>query len=193
MTITKDDVVKLFKRWRAAGLQPPVSYGDLDAQQNMIDGFYRQYWHLTPEEMEVLADVLSRGRTWAKFCDIDDTLKDFREHGIRTWQGDYRHDKDAFIRREIALLPKVDDSIVACMATAEAKISFPDATESFIYDNRLDLAWAFQERLACKFCTGGNRETCDSGGHQAFLRVDKDGGFTVPCRDVDVCSKYLRR
>ena len=71
---------------------------------------------------------------------------------------------------------------------AAAKRIFPDADDSFIKRNCSDISFIADVERKCAECI--NTVDCPYSGHQPFLRVDKESGFTYVVADRERCYKY---
>lgn len=71
---------------------------------------------------------------------------------------------------------------------AAAKRIFPDADDSFIKRNCSDINFIADVERKCAECI--NTVDCPYSGHQPFLRVDEESGFTYVVADRERCYKY---
>ncbi|WP_418538905.1 DNA cytosine methyltransferase [Phascolarctobacterium faecium] len=69
-----------------------------------------------------------------------------------------------------------------------AKRIFPDADDSFLQRNYNDINFIADVDRKCAECI--NTGDCPYSGHQPFLRVDKESGFTYVVADRERCYKY---
>ena len=85
------------------------------------------------------------------------------------------------------------ENSVMTRAGKAAAMYFPDASEEFIYGNRLALMGQHEADTRCMLCTVSNSHECPTYGHIPYLRIDPRGGYCVEYVDTEVCGKYRRK
>lgn len=193
----KEDVIKLFKAWRSAGLRPPVKENQPEMGQQMIDAFYGQYKNLTAAEVQMLSEYLSRLEWWPRFYDVDNALAEMHradrgsKANKRLTAEEAKAARDNYVKAVLKGTPRPSETWVKAMAKKFAKQNYPECTEQFIADNELSMAAQMERDYECAMCNGKNANECPTGGHRPFLRIDKYTGLCVQHVDYDQCPKLL--
>lgn len=190
--MNREDVVKLFTAWKAAGLRPPAASTPEQAKQ-MIEAFLGQYKNISADELEALKNKLSHANYWPRFSDVDEVLAECRREITSTPKynfglyGKAKREKEC----EIILGRSLADGESWTMALAEkcAGRLFPDADGQFVEANRLILAVQQEFDFKCAVCAGLNHKECPFGGHEPYLRIDPETGLCVQYVDSQKCRK----
>ena len=162
----REDVLDLFAKLRSAGLYPPIGNNAKQAN-NMVDEFLQQYQNVTAEELRMLTPKLLKMPHWPRYFDVDEELKEIRR--LNTTLG-----------REL----NPGENWTMVFAEKCARHTFPDASESFIEMNKLELAIQAKFDYVCAVCRGKNLKDCPTGGHMPFLKVEPKSGLCMPCVDA---------
>ena len=197
--MTRDDVINLFRTWRGAGLRPPMDKNSIEQANNMVDAFLKQYSALTAEEVQMLSVKLARLQFWPRFYDVDEALADFRTQratqdksysSLSELEGKAKRDEEV---RIMLGLKKGHERInyADLMAKRYAAKHYPEASEKFILDNKLNLSAMFEIEWECENCAGKMSKDCKFGCHTSFLRIEKYSGYAQMLSDSMKCKKHI--
>ncbi|WP_455652059.1 hypothetical protein [Phascolarctobacterium sp.] len=189
------DIEAAFVVWRAAGLTPPPMN---DVQRKNFEAKTLQRYQYTPVDdwAEAVEWVANNNTRWATWFDINNALSIVRQNKIGQ---EVKHAEKAnkkageFVKKLFADLAagKTFNELrqpLSDKVRVAAKRIFPDADDSFIKRNYNDISFIADVDRRCAECI--NTVDCPYSGHQPFLRVDKESGFTYVVADRERCYKY---
>lgn len=140
--------------------------------------------------------IADNNKYWPTWADINNTLSILRQNKIREEKKAIERNSKAaneFVEKLFAdlaagktfgeLRQPISDKV-----RAAAKRIFPDADDSFLQRNYNDINFIADVDRKCAACI--NTGDCPYSGHQPFLRVDKESGFTYVVADRERCYKY---
>lgn len=188
--MTRDDVINLFKAFRAAGLRPPLQNNSAEQANQMVDAFLMQYKSVTEDELQQLMVKLSRLPYWPRFYDVDEVLKDCRKQKEVEEKQTKEPTKDDEMTKAILGRPLgAGESYTVAMAEHYASIHYKEASLEWVHANRLNITAQAEFDYECAGCYGMPSNKCKFGGHRPFLRVDKFTGNVVMYVDSAKCGK----
>ena len=140
--------------------------------------------------------IADNNKYWPTWADINNTLSILRQNKIREEKKAIERNSKAsneFVKKLFADLAagKTFGELRAPISDkvrAAAKRIFPDADDSFLQRNCSDINFIADVDRKCAACI--NTGDCPYSGHQPFLRVDKESGFTYVVADRERCYKY---
>ena len=140
--------------------------------------------------------IADNNKYWPTWADINNTLSILRQNKIREEKKAIERNSKAsneFVKKLFADLDagKTFGELRAPISDkvrAAAKRIFPDADDSFLQRNYNDINFIADVDRKCAECI--NTGDCPYSGHQPFLRVDKESGFTYVVADRERCYKY---
>ena len=184
----REDVLDLFAKLRSAGLYPPIGNNAKQAN-NMVEEFLQQYQSVTAEELRMLTPKLLKMTHWPRYFDVDEELKEIRR--LNTTVTVKQKQNTGLGRLALGRELNPGESWTMVLAEKCARHTFPDASESFIEMNKLELAIQAKFDYVCAVCRGKNLKDCPTGGHMPFLKVEPKSGLCMPCVDAAQCQKVL--
>lgn len=189
------DIKTAFEVWIAAGLKPPQMS---EEQRNIIaDKTLQQYKYTAIEDWaEAVEWVANNNTRWVTWFDINTALSIVRQNKIGAEKKAIERSSrgaSEFVKKLFADLKSGKGFAelrqpVSEKVKAAAKRIFPDADDSFIKRNYNDISFIADVDRRCAECI--NTVDCPYSGHQPFLRVDKESGFTYVVADRERCYKY---
>lgn len=188
--MTRDDVINLFKAFRAAGLKPPMQNNNAEQANQMVDAFLMQYKSVTEDELQQLMVKLSRLPYWPRFYDVDEVLRDCRKQKEVEDKQTKAPTQDDKIAEGILGRPLYKgESYTATIAEHYAKTHYTEASHEWVMANRLNITAQAEFDYECAGCYGMPSNKCKFGGHRPFLKVDKYTGDVVMYIDSAKCGK----
>lgn len=189
------DIYAAYEVWIAAGLKPPNS--SQEAQKIIAQKTLAQYRHTDINDWAQAVDWVANNNTrWVTWFDINTALSIVRQNKIGAEKKEIeRTNKQAneFVKKIFADLAAGRRFKDLCQPLSDkviqtAKRIFPDAGEGFIRQNQSDIGYIADVDRNCAGCISTTE--CPYSGHQPFLKVDKDGGYTYIVVDRERCYKY---
>nr|DAM45857.1 MAG TPA: hypothetical protein [Caudoviricetes sp.] len=189
------DIEAAFVVWRAAGLTPPPM-NDVQRENFMAKTLEQYKYTQVNDWAEAVEWVANNNTRWATWFDINTALSIVRQNKIGAEKKAIERNSKAaneFVKKLFADLAagKTFGELRQPMSKkvrAAAKRIFPDADDSFIKRNCSDISFIADVERKCAECI--NTVDCPYSGHQPFLRVDKESGFTYVVADRERCYKY---
>lgn len=189
------DIEAAFVVWRAAGLTPPPM-NDVQRENFMAKTLEQYKYTQVNDWAEAVEWVANNNTRWATWFDINTALSIVRQNKIGAEKKAIERNSKAaneFVKKLFADLAagKTFGELRQPMSKkvrAAAKRIFPDADDSFIKRNCSDISFIADVERKCAECI--NTVDCPYSGHQRFLRVDKESGFTYVVADRERCYKY---
>lgn len=188
-----EDIITAFKVWIAAGMKPPPEDDrDLIAKKTL-----EQYKYTQIDDWAEAVDYVANNNTrWATWFDINTALSIVRQNKIGAEKKAIERSSrgaSEFVKKLFADLKSGKGFAelrqpVSEKVKAAVKRIFPDADDSFIKRNYNDISFIADVDRRCAECI--NTVDCPYSGHQPFLRVDKESGFTYVVADRERCYKY---
>lgn len=189
------EITAAYEVWQAAGLKP--NWGSEDAKKTIERQTLERYKYTDIEMWGDTVDYIAdNNKYWPTWADINNTLSILRQNKIGAEKKAIERNSKAaneFAKKLFAdlaagktfgeLRQPVSDKV-----RAAAKRIFPDADDSFIKRNYNDISFIADVERKCAECI--NTVDCPYSGHQPFLRVDKESGFTYVVADRERCYKY---
>ena len=193
--MTRDDVINLFKAFRAAGLKPPVQNGSAEQANQMVDAFLGQYKNVTTEELQQLMVRLTRLPYWPRFYDVDEVLRDCRrQKEVEDKQpSKAKASDDELVKGILGRTLDVGESYTIAVAEHYAKTHYKEASLEWVHANRLNITAQAEFDYECAGCYGMPSDKCKFGGHRPFLRVDKYTGDVIMLVDSAKCGRVYTR
>ncbi|WP_418564564.1 hypothetical protein [Phascolarctobacterium faecium] len=181
--------------WRAAGLTPPPM-NDVQRENFMAKTLEQYKYTQVNDWAEAVEWVANNNTRWATWFDINTALSIVRQNKIGAEKKAIERNSKAaneFVKKLFADLAagKTFGELrqpISEKVRAAAKRIFPDADDSFIKRNYNDISFIADVERKCAECI--NTVDCPYSGHQPFLRVDKESGFTYVVADRERCYKY---
>lgn len=189
------DIEAAFVVWRAAGLtSPPMN--DVQRENFMAKTLEQYKYTQVNDWAEAVEWVANNNTRWATWFDINTALSIVRQNKIGAEKKAIERNSKAaneFVKKLFADLAagKTFGELrqpISEKVRAAAKRIFPDADDSFIKRNYNDISFIADVERKCAECI--NTVDCPYSGHQPFLRVDKESGFTYVVADRERCYKY---
>lgn len=189
------DIEAAFVVWRAAGLTPPPM-NDVQRENFMAKTLEQYKYTQVNDWAEAVEWVANNNTRWATWFDINTALSIVRQNKIGAEKKAIERSSrgaSEFVKKLFADLKSGKGFAelrqpVSEKVKAAVKRIFPDADDSFIKRNYNDISFIADVDRRCAECI--NTVDCPYSGHQPFLRVDKESGFTYVVADCERCYKY---
>lgn len=189
------EITIAYELWQAAGLKP--NWSSEGVKTAIERQTLERYKHTDIETWGDTVDYIAdNNKYWPTWADINNTLSILRQNKIGA-------EKKAIERNSKAsneIVKKLFADLAAGKTFGElrqpmsgkvkaaGKRIFPDADDDFIKRNENDISFIADVERKCAECI--NTVDCPFSGHQPFLRVDKESGFTYVVADRERCYKY---
>lgn len=189
------EITAAYEVWQAAGLKP--NWGGEEVKKSIEKQTLERYRHTDFVMWGDAVDyIANNNKYWPTWADINNALSLLRQNKISAENKTIERNAKAaneFVKKLFADLAagKTFGELRQPMSEkvkAAGKRMFPDADENFIKRNENDISFMAGVDRKCAECI--NTVDCPYSGHQPFLKVDKESGFTYVVADRERCYKY---